>query len=63
MMARPSDWSERIGAILKERQELCERLLAALNDLDQLTLLHIITSWMSVEELRDLVEFQEKRKF
>ena len=49
-----------IEELSKERDELTRRLMAALQHLSRERQFSILTSFLSLEELRKLIEFQER---
>lgn len=63
MTNETESWGGRIRRVLEERQELTQRLCTALDGLDEYQRTYIITSWMSTNDLRALVEFQESKAF
>lgn len=48
------------ASIFKRRDAACKRLNHALAHKSRLDLIAIITSWMSIEELEKLAEFQDR---
>jgi hypothetical protein len=55
------DVLSRTIAALKRRADLTDRLVAALAHLDRDQAIAIVSSWIPLDELQDLVEFQENR--
>ena len=56
-----SDMHKTIAELSKERDELIRRLMAALEHLPREKQYSILTSFLSIKELRKLVKFQEER--
>lgn len=52
--------TESIADLSKKRDELIRRLLKALEHLSREQQFSILTSFMSLDELRELVKFQER---
>ena len=47
--------------VLKKRTDLTERLVASLSHLHRDTAVAIVTSWIGLDRLQEIVEFQENR--
>lgn len=52
--------TKTIAELSKERDELIHRLLKALEHLSRVQQFSILTSFMSIDELHELVKFQER---